>query len=69
MKKCDMDCFHCTRPVEKCHGGNAKKTAVPWKSSTKTTVGKGDPRLAVPGRSYAHPSRIGIPDDPTTSFE
>ena len=67
--KCNMDCFHCKRPVEKCHGGDDKKSAVPFKRSTKTTVGKGDSRLAVPGRSYAHPSRIGIPDDPTTSSE
>ena len=67
--KCNMDCFHCTRPVEKCHGGDSKKTAVTWKRSAKTTIGKGDSRLAIPGRSYAHPSRIGIPDDPTTSFE
>ncbi len=46
--KCDMNCAECTRPVEKCLGGPSRytKSALPWRGTTKTTIGKGDPGLS-----------------------
>lgn len=63
MAKCNMDCFNCTRPVEKCHGGNGRKSATPWKNITKrTSVGKGDPGM---GRSWTgnHRASLRVSDD------
>ena len=41
--KCDQDCFNCKLPVDKCRGGPVRKvkSALPWRNSTKATVGKG----------------------------
>ena len=48
--KCTGDCFNCKLPVEKCHGGDRSKTALPWRNSAHAeTVGKGDYRLSVAG--------------------
>lgn len=42
MKKCNMDCFNCKLPVEKCHGGgNCQKTANTFSFPNKEVVGKG----------------------------
>lgn len=63
MGKCNMDCFNCTRPVEKCHGGDFRKSAVPYRLDTKTTVGHGDPRLSCPGRQGVKPHRMQWNED------
>ena len=41
IMKCNNDCFHCTRPASKCHGGN-KRTANPVKGCNRLNDGKGD---------------------------
>ena len=38
--KCNQDCFNCTRPAEKCHGGDFK-AALKWRNANRMTDGKG----------------------------
>ena len=43
--KCDQNCFQCELPPDKCTGGDRltrHKSPMPWRHTTKTTVGKGD---------------------------
>jgi len=43
--RCDMDCEHCTRPVEKCHGGD-KHTATPgWRLSALTKANPSEAKI------------------------
>lgn len=37
---CDMDCFNCTRPAERCTGGNQRKNATHGIRYTRMTDGK-----------------------------
>lgn len=68
--KCNMDCFNCTRPASKCTGGDESKTAVSWRMSTRTSVGKGNPRLSVAGVSRKKSNLIGVHDeDPSLNHE
>lgn len=39
--KCTMDCFNCRLPPSKCHGGNSKKTANPYRHVNRSHDGKG----------------------------
>lgn len=41
---CNGDCFNCTRPAKKCHGGQERnrKTAYVKGTGPKSTSGKGD---------------------------
>lgn len=38
--KCNKDCFNCTRPADKCHGGDYK-SATEWRSANNMVDGKG----------------------------
>lgn len=38
--KCIMDCFSCRLPPSKCHGGNSKKTANPYRFVNRSHDGK-----------------------------
>ena len=70
--KCDQNCLECELPPEKCTGGpkgSQNRSALPWRNTTKTSVGKGDIGMfrACVGKQNPH-RYSGEGGEPTRSF-